>query len=63
MKNNIKNLLREKGISIRQMSLDLDKNYAYMHHLVNKDSLEATQLSTLLEVAKYLDVEITDLYG
>lgn len=62
MKNKIKYLLKEKGISIRQLSMDLNMDYPTAHALVNRKDLKATQLGTLYDVAKYLNVEITALY-
>ncbi len=63
MKNNIKNILKEKGLSIRKFAMGLDKDYAYVYNLVNRDSLESIQLNTLVEIAEFLEVDITDLYG
>ena len=60
--NNIKNILEEKNISIRQLSKDLDFSYSFAHNLVNRDSLEATQLGTIIKIAVYLDVSIEKLY-
>lgn len=62
MKNNIKSILEEKGISIRKLSLGINRAYANVHELVNKDSLKYTQLNTLVEIAEFLEVDITDLY-
>lgn len=62
VKNKIKYLLEEKKTSVRQLSMYLKKDYAAAHALVNRKDLKATQLGTLYDVAKYLNVEITDLY-
>lgn len=62
MKNKIKYLLEEKGLSIRQLGIHLNMDYAAAHKLVSRQDLKATQLGTLVEVAKYLNVEITELY-
>ncbi|MFW5649190.1 MAG: helix-turn-helix domain-containing protein [Candidatus Alkaliphilus sp. MAG34] len=63
MKNNIKSILEEKGISIRKLSLGINRAYSNVHELVNKDSLKYTQLNTLVEIAEFLEVDITDLYS
>lgn len=60
--NNILTILDERGISIREMAIALDRDYAGMHRLVNRESLDTTQLGTLLEIAEYLNVDIQDLY-
>ena len=60
--NNILTILDEKQISIREMAIALNKDYAGMHRLVNRESLDTTKLGTLVEIAEYLNVEIQDLY-
>lgn len=62
MKNKIKYILEEKAISIRRLSVDLNTPYAATYNLVNRKDLKTTQLGTLVDVAKYLNVEITELY-
>lgn len=62
MKNNILNILNEKKISIRQLSKDLDLSYSYTHGLVNREDLSTVQVGTLLNIANYLEVDITKLY-
>lgn len=61
-RNNISNLLKEKDISIRKMSMDLGLEYSYTYDLVNRESLSTTHLATLNKVSKYLDVKIEELY-
>lgn len=61
-KNNIKALLDKQGKSIRGLSKYLETSYSNAWNLVNKGSLEATQLETIARVAKYLKVDIQDLY-
>lgn len=60
--NNILTILDEKGISIREMAIALNRDYAGMHRLVNRESLDTTKLGTLVEIANYLNIEIQDLY-
>lgn len=60
--NNIPNILDEKRISIRELSLGINMDYAGTHRLVNRTSLNTTTLKTLLKIANYLNVEINDLY-
>ena len=61
-RNNISNLLKERNISIRKMSMDLGLEYSYAHDLVNRKSLSTTHLATLDKMAKYLDIKIEELY-
>lgn len=60
--NNIPAILEEKQISIREMAIALNRDYAGMYRLVNRESLDTTKLGTLVEIAEYLNVEIQDLY-
>lgn len=60
--NNVLTILDEKDISIREMAIALNRDYAGIHRLVNRESLDTTQLGTLLEIAEYLNVDIYDLY-
>ncbi len=60
--NNILAILDEREISIREMSINMGLDYAGLHRLVNKDSLENVTLKKLLEVAEYLKVDVQDLY-
>lgn len=62
MRNNIKNILREKNVSIRQLAIGTNRNYANVHELVNREDLGTTQLGTLIEVARFLGVDIAELY-
>ena len=61
-RNNIKDLLDKQGKSIRGLSKHLETSYSNAWKLVNKGSLEATQLETVVRVAEYLEVDIQDLY-
>ena len=60
--NNILAILDEKGISIREMAMAINMDYAGMHRLVNRASLDTTKLGTLMKIAEYLNVDIQDLY-
>lgn len=60
--NNILTILDEKGISIREMAMAINMDYAGMHRLVNRESLDTTKLGTLVKIANYLNVGIQDLY-
>lgn len=63
MKNNIKNLLDAKRMSINELSKLIKKDYPTTHALVNREGLGATQLDTLIKVANVLDVDIQMLYS
>lgn len=60
--NNILAILDEKGISIRELAMAINMDYAGMHRLVNRESLDTTKLGTLVKIAEYLNVDIQDLY-
>lgn len=60
--NNIGNILDEKRISIRELSIGINMDYAGTHRLVNRTNLNTTTLGTLIKIAEYLNVEIQDLY-
>lgn len=62
MENRIKEILKEKNMSILKLSKIMDMNYATMHSIVNRPDLGTTQAKTLLTVAKTLEVNITDLW-
>lgn len=61
--NNIKELLEQQGKSIYSLSQYIDMSYPNTHNLVNRTDLSNTKLETLLKVAKFLDVDIEELYG
>ena len=63
MKNNIDKILKQKGVSIRQLSFGINMDYSNTHDLVRRESLDKTHPSTLLKVAEFLDVDIDDLYS
>ncbi len=62
LRNNIQNLLQDKEVSIRRLSKELDLSYSLAHDIVNRADLGATQLGTLVKIADYLKVGISDLY-
>ena len=61
-RNNILAILDEKQISIREMAMAINMDYAGMHRLVNRESLDTTTLKTLLKIADYLNIEIQDTF-
>lgn len=61
--NNIKELLEQQGKSIYSLSQYIDMSYPNTHNLVNREHLGTTTLETLLKVAKFLNVDIEELYG
>ena len=62
MANNIKHILKEKGMSIYKLSQEIGLTYPNAHALVNRKSLDTTSLDTIIKVAEALDVEIEQLY-
>ncbi len=55
----INKILEEKNISVAELGRRLDKSRATMHATLEKGN---PQYSTLLEIAKALNVDITDLF-
>ena len=62
LKNNIKKVIDEKGVSIREISKMLDMSYSNTHLLVNKEYIDKTHFITMLKIAEYLDVTVSELY-
>lgn len=62
MKNNIKNLLKEKEISILKLSEGIGLTYAATHALINRKDLGTTQFENLRNIATFLEVEMSELY-
>ena len=62
MKNNIKNLLKEKEVSILKLSEEIGLTYASTHALVNREDLGTTQFENLKNIAMFLEVDIDSLY-
>ena len=62
IKNNIKTILEEREISMLQMSKDLDWTYDFAWKVASREDLGTTQLSTLTQIANYLDVTVDDLF-
>lgn len=60
--NNIQKLLDRNGLSIRQMSIDLEIDYSVAHKLATRDSLDNIALKRLKELSKYFGVTIEELY-
>lgn len=55
-------MLNQNNISIRQFAKDLDLDYSYAHNLVNREDLSETRLGIIIRVAKYLEVNIEQLF-
>ena len=62
IKNNIKTILDKREISMLQMSKDLDWTYDFAWKVASREDLGTTQLSTLTQIANYLDVTVNDLF-
>lgn len=63
LKNNIEEILKEKDVSIRKMSEDLGLSYSSAHALVKREYLDTTQMINIVNLAKYLNVEIDELFA
>lgn len=62
MKNNIKELLKAKDMSILKLSEITGLTYSNTHALVNRKDLGTTSLDTLSKVADALNVNVSNLY-
>lgn len=62
LKNNIKNVIEEKNVSIREISKMLGMSYSNTYLLVNKEYIDKTHFITILKIAEYLDVTVSELY-
>ena len=62
MTNNILKIIKDKGISIKRLSEDLEMDYSATHKLATRDNLATTQLGTVIKVANYLNVDIKKIY-
>lgn len=62
LRNLIKEVLSNEGMSINQLSQKLGMTYANTHALVNREDLSDTKLGNLVDVARILDVEVNDLF-
>lgn len=62
LKNKIKSLLDQQGISVNRLAMDLDIHYPTMHSLVNRATLNGTTLESLVRVSDYLGVPVKNLY-
>lgn len=62
IKNNIKTILEEREISMLQMSKYLDWSYDFAWKVTSREDLGTTQLSTLTQIANYLDLRVDDLF-
>ncbi|NYV67588.1 helix-turn-helix transcriptional regulator [Bacillus sp. Gen3] len=60
IRSNLKPLLDERNISIRQLSKDIDYRFESVRKLYN-DELERLPVDLLDRVCIYLDIEISDL--
>ena len=60
--NNIKEILKDKGLSVLKLSEKTGLTYSNTHSLVNRPNLESTPLGTLMKVSEVLDVDIEELY-
>lgn len=62
MKNKIAQRLAENEISIRELSRRMGKSYAQTHDLVRAESLDNRTLEILIQTAKAIGCQVTDLY-
>ena len=62
MKNLFAQLLNEKDISIRELSKRTNKSYAQTHETVRAETLNSRTLEILVQIAKAIGCQVTDLY-
>lgn len=61
-KNKTKELLKAKGLSIKSLGEYAGWDYSLAHRIVNREDVASTTLETLIKIADFLKVEVTDLY-
>lgn len=62
LKNNIKKLLADKEVSIRQLSKAIDMDYSNTYNLVHRKDLDNTRVITLVKIASFLDTNVEELW-
>lgn len=62
MKNKIKQILKDRNMSILQLSHLANLNYPSTHRAVNNPDLSYTSISTMTKIANALNVKVEDLY-
>ncbi|QNM43723.1 helix-turn-helix domain-containing protein [Shouchella clausii] len=60
IRSNLKTLLDERGISIRQLAKDIDYRFESVRKLYN-DDLERLPVDLLDRICDYLNINISDL--
>ena len=60
IKSNLKELLEERKISIRQLAKDIDYRFESVRKLYN-DEMERLPKDLIYRVCMYLEIEISDL--
>lgn len=62
LKNNIKIILEEQGLSVNKLSKEIGLTYHATHSLVNRKYLNETKMINIVKVAKVLNVKIDELF-
>ena len=62
MENNINNLLKKKGISIKRLAKETEMDYSTAYRIVHRKDLSRTLLETLVRIATVLEVDLEELY-
>lgn len=61
--NNISRILKKKNISIYKLNDAMGLSYSTTHRIVNQGDLDNISLGTVRRIAKYLEVDILDLFS
>lgn len=62
LRNNIKAILAKKNISIMKLGEAIGLTYHSTHRIVTTDNLFSTKLGNVVEIARFLNVEVEKLY-
>ena len=62
MKNKLKEILKDKKISMSKVAEDLDMRYATLRRVVSDEYLDTTQMGTLYLITSYLNISIDDSF-
>ncbi len=60
--NNLKEIIKEKNISILSFVKATNRTYNNTHRIINSESVDKMQLKTLVDLANDLDVQINEIF-
>lgn len=61
-KSKLKDIIKEKEISLLEISKETGLAYSTIHSMFNKDYLDDTRLGSLIKVGKIINIDIQDMF-